>query len=44
VVVWFRDKDVTLALGITGGAVFSAPWFAGQVKHGQIHRFKGRAR
>jgi MFS transporter, ACS family, D-galactonate transporter len=23
-VVWFRDKDVTLALGITGGAVFSA--------------------
>src|ERR1035438_4617005 len=24
VVVWFRDKDVTLALGITGGAVFSA--------------------
>jgi MFS family permease len=28
VVVWFRDKDVTLALGITGGAVFSAgpPW------------------
>ena len=24
VVVWFREKDVTLALGITGGAVFSA--------------------
>ena len=24
VVLWFRDKDVTLALGITGGAVFSA--------------------
>ena len=24
VVVWFRDKDVTLAPGITGGAVFSA--------------------
>jgi MFS transporter, ACS family, D-galactonate transporter len=24
VIVWFRDKDVTLALGITGGAVFSA--------------------
>jgi ACS family D-galactonate transporter-like MFS transporter len=24
VVVWFRDKDVTLALGITGGAAFSA--------------------
>ena len=23
VVVWFRDKDVTLALGITGGAAFS---------------------
>jgi nitrate/nitrite transporter NarK len=23
-VVWFRDQDVTLALGITGGAVFSA--------------------
>ena len=23
-VVWFREKDVTLALGITGGAVFSA--------------------
>ena len=24
VVVWFREKDVTLALGITGGAAFSA--------------------
>jgi MFS transporter, ACS family, D-galactonate transporter len=24
VVVWFRQKDVTLALGITGGAAFSA--------------------
>jgi ACS family D-galactonate transporter-like MFS transporter len=24
VIVWFRDKDVTLALGISGGAVFSA--------------------
>jgi ACS family D-galactonate transporter-like MFS transporter len=24
VVLWFRDQDVTLALGITGGAVFSA--------------------
>ena len=24
VVVWFRNKDVTLALGITGGAAFSA--------------------
>jgi MFS transporter, ACS family, D-galactonate transporter len=24
VVVWFRDHDVTFALGITGGAVFSA--------------------
>ena len=24
VVVWFRENDVTLALGITGGAVFSA--------------------
>jgi MFS transporter, ACS family, D-galactonate transporter len=24
VVVWFRQQDVTLALGITGGAVFSA--------------------
>src|ERR1700729_3930587 len=24
VVVWFREKNVTLALGITGGAVFSA--------------------
>jgi MFS transporter, ACS family, D-galactonate transporter len=24
VVVWFRDHDVTLALGITGGAAFSA--------------------
>jgi nitrate/nitrite transporter NarK len=24
VVVWFRDRDVTLALGITGGAAFSA--------------------
>jgi len=24
VVVWFRDKDITLALGITGGAAFSA--------------------
>jgi ACS family D-galactonate transporter-like MFS transporter len=24
VVAWFRDQDVTLALGITGGAVFSA--------------------
>ena len=24
VVLWVRDKDVTLALGITGGAVFSA--------------------
>jgi MFS transporter, ACS family, D-galactonate transporter len=24
VVVWFRDKDVTLALGITSGAAFSA--------------------
>ena len=24
VVVWFRDSDVTLALGISGGAVFSA--------------------
>ncbi len=24
IVVWFRDKDVTLALGITGGAAFSA--------------------
>ena len=24
VVVWFRDQDVTLALGITGGAAFSA--------------------
>lgn len=24
VVVWFRDKDVTLALGITGGAAFNA--------------------
>src|ERR1700761_7793944 len=24
IVIWFRDKDVTLALGITGGAVFSA--------------------
>jgi MFS family permease len=23
-VVWFREKDVTLALGITGGAAFSA--------------------
>ena len=23
VIVWFREKDVTLALGITGGAVFS---------------------
>jgi nitrate/nitrite transporter NarK len=24
VVVWFRDRDVTLALGLTGGAAFSA--------------------
>ena len=24
VVVWFRQKDVTLALGITGSAAFSA--------------------
>jgi MFS family permease len=24
VVVWFRDKEVTLALGVTGGAAFSA--------------------
>jgi MFS transporter, ACS family, D-galactonate transporter len=24
VVVWFREKDVTLALGISGGAIFSA--------------------
>jgi MFS transporter, ACS family, D-galactonate transporter len=23
-VIWFRDKEVTLALGITGGAAFSA--------------------
>jgi len=23
-VVWFRDKQVTLALGVTGGAAFSA--------------------